>query len=48
VDNYKHPPSLRKKNIRAAWILAAFALLMFITSIPFWEGILQAIGNQAG
>jgi len=48
MDNYKHPPEVRRKNIRTAWILAAFALFMFITAIPFWERIFAAIGNQVG
>ncbi|MCP3868882.1 MAG: hypothetical protein GY703_12455 [Gammaproteobacteria bacterium] len=39
---------LRKKNIVVALLLAAFALLVFFTSIPFWTGIFRIVGNQAG
>jgi len=36
----------RRRNIRTAWMLAAFALFMFLSSIPFWKGLYQlAIGN---
>jgi hypothetical protein len=36
----------RRKNIRAALILAALVVLIMISSIPFWKGLLQfAINN---
>ena len=36
----------RRKNIRLAWILAAFVLLMMISSVPFWKGLFEiAINN---
>ncbi len=41
-------PELRRKNIGIALLLAGFALLVFFTSVPFWQGISRIIGNQAG
>jgi hypothetical protein len=32
-------PEQRRKNIRLAWILAAFVAFMLLTSIPFWKGM---------
>jgi hypothetical protein len=29
----------RRKNVRLILILAAVALFMFVTSIPFWRGL---------
>lgn len=40
-------PELRKKNIRLVWILAGFAFFIFITSFPFWFGMIRIVGNQA-
>lgn len=37
---------LRRKNVRLALALAALALLVFVTSIPYWAAILKAVGNQ--
>ncbi|MCB1857220.1 MAG: hypothetical protein KDI63_03060 [Gammaproteobacteria bacterium] len=37
----------RRKNIRLALVLGAFALLVFITSFPFWTNLFKMIGNQA-
>ncbi len=31
----------RRKNVRLAWILAAFVLLMVLSSIPFWKGMFE-------
>ena len=31
----------RRKNVRAAWLLAAFALFMALSSVPFWKGLFQ-------
>jgi hypothetical protein len=36
----------RRKNILLAWAVAAFAILMFLSSIPFWKGLFEmAVGN---
>jgi hypothetical protein len=32
-------PEQRRKNVRLAWILAAFAVFMLVTSVPFWKGM---------
>ena len=37
----------RKRNIRLALMLGGFALLVFVSSIPFWLGIARIIGDQA-
>lgn len=29
----------RRKNIRVAWMLAAFAAFLAVTSVPFWQGL---------
>ena len=41
-------PEQRRKNVRLAWILAGFALLMLASSIPFWEGLFNMVmsGSQ--
>ncbi len=44
VDREVNP---RRKNIRLAWILAAFALVVFLTSFPFWMNLFKMIGDQA-
>jgi hypothetical protein len=31
----------RRRNIRAAWLLAAFALFIAVSSVPFWRGLYQ-------
>ena len=31
----------RRKNIRLAWMLAAFVLLIIISSVPFWKGLFE-------
>jgi hypothetical protein len=36
-------PNLRRKNARAAWLLAAFVLFMFLSSVPFWRGLSRLI-----
>ena len=32
-------PEQRRKNVRTAWLLAAFALFMLLSSVPFWKGM---------
>jgi hypothetical protein len=36
-------PEQRRRNVRLAWILAAFALLMLVSSIPFWKGLFNMV-----
>ena len=40
--------ALQKKNKRTALIVAAFAVFVLCTSLPFWMGMMKVIGNQAG
>ena len=40
-------PELRKKNLRLVWLLAGLALFFFITSFPFWTGLIHLVGDQA-
>ena len=37
--NTKTNPELRRRNARVAWLLAAFAAFISLTSIPFWKGM---------
>ena len=37
--NTETTPELRRRNVRVAWLLAAVAAFMFLTSIPFWKGM---------
>jgi len=32
-------PEQRRKNVRIAWLLGAFALFMMLSSFPFWKGM---------
>ncbi|MCW8881251.1 MAG: hypothetical protein OQK42_06940 [Sedimenticola sp.] len=36
---------LKRKNIRLAWILGAFALIVLITAFPFWQNIFKVLGS---
>lgn len=36
----------RRKNIRTAWALGAFVLLIMISAIPFWKGLFQIAINS--
>jgi len=38
---------LKKKNIRTAWIVAGFAVLTLVSSLPFWMGMAKLMGEQA-
>ena len=31
----------RSKNVRLAWMLAAFVLLIMLSSVPFWKGLFE-------
>ena len=37
----------RRKNIRLALILAGLVLLIMLTSVPFWTGLVEMIGDSA-
>lgn len=39
-------PEQRRKNVRTAWLLAAFALFMLLSSFPFWKGLYQIAVNS--
>ena len=39
---------LRRRNIRTALLLGAFAAFIFVTSFPFWQGLFRLVGNQPG
>ncbi len=41
----RNDPDLRRKNIRLALILGGFALLVLITSFPFWQNIFRILGE---
>ena len=36
-------PELRRRNVRTASLLAAFACFMFLSSVPFWKGLANMI-----
>lgn len=36
-------PELRRRNVRTAWLLAAFACFMLLSSVPFWKGLANMI-----
>ena len=36
----------RRKNSRLAWILAAFVLLIVLSSVPFWKGLFELAVNN--
>ncbi len=38
----------RRKNIRTAWLLAAFAVFIFVTSVPFWTGLFRLATGSGG
>jgi hypothetical protein len=38
-------PEQRRRNIRTAWLLAAFVAFMFLSSIPFWEGLFEMLSR---
>jgi hypothetical protein len=39
-------PEQRRKNVRTAWLLAAFALFMLLSSFPFWKGLYRIAVNS--
>jgi len=40
--------SLRRKNVRTAWLLAAFVAFMFVSSVPFWKGLVRLMSGAGG
>jgi len=36
----------RRKNLRTAWILAGIVAFIFLTSIPFWQGLYRLAMNS--
>ena len=38
----------RRRNIRLAWLLAAFAAFVFVTSFPFWTGLFRLATGGGG
>lgn len=36
----------RRKNVRTAWILAGIVAFIFLTSIPFWQGLYRLAMNS--
>lgn len=41
-------PELRRKNVRTAWLIAGFALLMLVSSVPFWRGLFRMASGGGG
>jgi len=37
---------LKRKNVILAVAFGAFALLVFVTSFPFWTGLFRIVGDQ--
>jgi heme/copper-type cytochrome/quinol oxidase subunit 4 len=47
MQTMTHPDEQRRrKNMRTAWILAGFVLLIMLSSIPFWQGLLHIALNN--
>ena len=40
--------SLRRKNVRTAWLLAGFAVFMLVSSVPFWRGLVRMMAGASG
>jgi F0F1-type ATP synthase membrane subunit b/b' len=40
-------PEQRRRNVRLAWVLAAFALFMLLSSVPFWKGLFNMVMSSA-
>ncbi len=48
MKNPDQQQQLKKKNGRLALVLGAFALLVLLTSVPFWKAVLIEIAKQSG
>jgi hypothetical protein len=40
--------ALRRRNVRTAWLLAAFAIFMLVSSVPFWRGMVRMLTSASG
>ena len=40
-------PEQRRRNIRTAWLLAVFVAFMFLSSFPFWKGLVSMMSSGA-
>ncbi len=40
--------SVRRKNIRTAWILAGVVLLILVSAVPFWRGLFRLVTAAGG
>ena len=40
--------TLRRKNVRTAWLLAGFAVFMLVSSVPFWRGLVRMMAGAGG
>ncbi len=47
MKNRPRSNDLKKKNIRLALMLAFFALLVLVTSFPFWQEVLIAAASRS-
>lgn len=46
MNKYIQDETLRKKNIRTAWMVAGFSIFILVTSVPFWMGLSKLMGEQ--
>ena len=40
--------TLRRRNVRTAWLLAAFVAFVFFSSVPFWRGLVRLMSGAGG
>ena len=38
---------VRRKNVRTAWILVGIALLVMLSSVPFWQQLFKIASDAA-
>ncbi len=38
----------RRRNVRLAWILVGFVLLVLVSAVPFWRGLFRLITAASG
>ncbi|MEH6624946.1 MAG: hypothetical protein V7739_00740 [Motiliproteus sp.] len=48
MKNPDQQQNLKKKNLRLAVVLGSFAVLVLLTSVPFWKAVLIEIAKQNG
>jgi len=39
-------PGPRRHNIRSALLLGGFALLVFVSAFPFWQGVFELLSLE--